>query len=142
MSNLSPIPAYIFGGAFTGLGLLSFVAPKADYEIFGLPLESSPPGSSSADKKTTAVPADGIVSPMVYAKGLRNLCFGLTYFALQYKGLDEAVTIFSEVLCVAALGDGLIVWLCAGEKLKSKAFSHWGGMVPFVSWLGWRLYGN
>ncbi|CAK7204004.1 hypothetical protein SEUCBS139899_006755 [Sporothrix eucalyptigena] len=128
--SFSPVPSYVFGTIFTGIGLLSVLAPATDYAVFGLPLEASTSSST------------GAVSPMTYAKGIRDLAFGLTYFGLQYYGLDFAITIFSAVLCVVALGDGLVVYKYGGP-LSGKAFGHWGGFVPFVAWVAWRAqYAN
>ncbi len=123
----SPIPAYVFGTMFAGIGILSIAAPAADYDVYGLPLEPPTKGSAA-----------GSVSPMIYAKAVRELAFGLTYFALQYHELDRAVTIFSAALCLVALADGVVVWLHGGPALKKKAFSHWGGLVPFAAWVVWR----
>lgn len=130
MSAFSPIPSYVFGTMFTGIGALSLVAPEADYAVFGLPLEpAAKPGANTLT---------GSVSPMIYAKGARELAFGLTYFALQYRGLDEAVTLFSAALCLVALLDGAIVWRYGGNHLRGKAWGHWGGLVPFAAWVAWR----
>ncbi|OAA55293.1 hypothetical protein SPI_08388 [Niveomyces insectorum RCEF 264] len=117
---------YFFGSAFTGIGILSVLAPEKDYEVFGLPLE----------------PPAGNVSPMIYAKGARDLSYGLAYFFFQYKGMHDAINVFSAALLVTALSDGLIVWRYGGNKLKSKAYGHWGGLVAFSAWLAWRVYGE
>ncbi|KJR90030.1 uncharacterized protein SPSK_06728 [Sporothrix schenckii 1099-18] len=133
--SFSPIPSYVIGTMFLGIGVLSLVAPEADYAVFGLPLEGQ------AKAKTDGAAASsttGTASPMVLAKGARDLAFGLTYVALQYRGLDEAITVFSAVLCIVALSDGAIVWQYGGPALKSKAWSHWGGLVAFAAWVAWR----
>ncbi|CAK7233964.1 hypothetical protein SCUCBS95973_008774 [Sporothrix curviconia] len=129
--SFSPIPSYAFGTMFTGIGFLTLIAPAVDYAVFGVPLE--PPASASpADK------GKGTVSPMAYAKGARDFAFGLTYYALQYYGLDQAITVFSAVLCFVALADGAIVYTYGGPELRSKAFGHWGGFVGFAAWVAWR----
>lgn len=128
--TFSPIPAYVFGTIFTGIGALSLFAPETDYAVFGLPLE--PP---SPTKPTST----GSVSPFVYAKGARDLAFGLTYFALQYRGLEEAVTVFSAVLTVVALLDGVVVANYGGPQYKGKAWGHWGGLIPFGAYVAYRV---
>ncbi|EPE09029.1 integral membrane protein [Ophiostoma piceae UAMH 11346] len=130
--SFSPIPSYIFGSMFTGLGLVSLAAPKLDYQLFGLPLEAAPASGSTSKP-------DGAVSPVMYAKGVRDLAFGLTYFALEYTGLPEAVTVFSAVLCTVALGDGFIVWKHGGTEYQNKAFGHWSGLATFAAWVAWRV---
>ncbi|KAL1893545.1 hypothetical protein Sste5346_006375 [Sporothrix stenoceras] len=127
--SFSPIPAYVFGTIFTGIGVLSFLAPETDYAVFGLPLEGASPAS----------PTKGGVSPFVYAKGARDLAFGFTYFALQYRGLEEAVTIFSAVLCTVALMDGAIVSKFGGDQYKGKSWGHWGGLLPFGAYVAYRV---
>ncbi|CAK7567020.1 MAG: hypothetical protein SEPTF4163_004978 [Sporothrix epigloea] len=127
--SFSPIPSYALGSMFVGIGVLTLVAPTTDYAIFGVPLE--PPASGSSSQT-------GTVSPMAYAKGVRDIAFGLTYVGLQYYRLDKAVTIFSAVLCFVALADGAIVYAHGGRDHRSKAFNHWGGLVGFAAWVIWR----
>ncbi|CAK7213621.1 hypothetical protein SBRCBS47491_001867 [Sporothrix bragantina] len=129
--SFSPIPSYAFGTMFTGIGFLTLFAPKTDYAVFGVPLE--PPASTASSSSSS----QGTVSPMAYAKGVRDFAFGLTYFALQYYGLDDAITIFSAILTFVALTDGAIVYKFGGP-LQSKAFGHWGGGVLFAAWVAWR----
>ncbi|CAH0054277.1 unnamed protein product [Clonostachys solani] len=125
MATFSPIPGYTLGTAFTGLGLVGLFLPRTAYETFGLPLE--------------LLPGQQGISPMLYAKGVRDLCFGITYLVLQYKGMNEAVTVLSQALCLVALGDGLIVWTYGGRKLKVKAFGHWFGILGLGFWSTWRM---
>lgn len=136
----SPIPSYVLGSVFIGFGILGIVSPKKDYEVFGLPLESPSPTPSLSDEKTVSAPGDGTISPYVYAKGLRDLTYGLLYCRLQAQGHDAAITTLTGILCLTALGDGLIVWLCGGDKLKGKAWAHWGTLIGLAAWVGWRVY--
>ena len=140
MGSPSPIPSYVIASVFTAFGILPIIAPKTDYEVFGLPLESTSATASLSDKKTVSAPGDGAVSPYVYAKGVRDLTYGLTYFLLQSQGQDAAITTFSGIVCLTAFADGLIVWLYGGEKLKGKAWGHWGTLVGLAAWVGWRVY--
>lgn len=135
MTSFSPIPSYLIATVFTAFGILPFFSPKTDYEVFGLPLESS---SNLGNKKPTSAPGEGAVSPIVYARGIRDVTYGLAYFLLQSQGNDAAITTFSGIVCVTAFADGLIVWLYGGEKLKGKAWGHWGTVVGLAAWAGWR----
>jgi len=154
MASFSPIPAYLFGSLFIALGTVAIISPQKDYEIFGLPsppkisnhgndASAIPPTSSPLLKKSSGSPdtvGDALVSPYVYAKGIRDVTYGLTYVLLQAQGQEVAITLFSGVVCVAAIGDGLIVWFCGGENLKSKAWGHWGSLAPLLGWIGWRVF--
>jgi Domain of unknown function (DUF4267) len=145
----SPIPSYVLGGVFVAFGLLPFFSLKKDHEAFGLPLESPSSSSSStlsglsdSDKKAVTAPAprDVVVRPYAYARGIRDVTYGLAYWLLQAQGHDDAVTIFSGIVCLTAFADGLIVWLYGGERLRGKAWGHWSTLIGLATWVGWRVY--
>jgi hypothetical protein len=71
----SPIPSYLIGTVFLSFGVLPFFSAVKDYEMFGLPLrqEASAPTTGKSDKQ-----AKGTVSPLAYARGVRDATYGLT----------------------------------------------------------------
>lgn len=129
---LSPVPAYLFGIAFIGVGLQSFIHPVAAYDLFGIPVASSSP-----DKAHPA--ASGAVSPFVYAKAARDISVGLAYFTLQSSSNALAVTAFSAAITVTGFLDGWIVWRRGGDALRKKAWNHWIGSTAMLLWIVLRV---
>lgn len=128
-------PTYIAGTACIALGLNSFLRPVHEYPRFGLPLESSLPLDPSP---TPASQPKGLVSPLIYIKALRESTYGLTLIALQYQGLERAVTTMLVIMSLAGLGDGFLVWKYGGDGLKMKALGHWATFVGLLGWAWWR----
>lgn len=134
----SPLPAYILGAACVGRGLMAMLNPRAEYGHVGLPLE--PPAQSSPSVLSTAADAHahGCVSPLMYFKGLREMSYGLTLVALQHQGHAAALTTFAAILSLVRFGDGLVVYLRGGIKLRYRASGHWITAAGFVVWVLWR----
>ena len=128
---LSPIPAYLVGTAFLGVGLMAFADPSGAYKQFGIPLSPSLP-------EKTHPAAYGAVSPFLYAKAARDITFGLTYFLLQYTRNARGVTAFSMAAAVTGCVDGWIAWAYGGE-LRGTAWNHWTGTAVFTAWVAMRL---
>ncbi|KAJ5629406.1 hypothetical protein N7528_003063 [Penicillium herquei] len=72
------------------------------------------------------------------AAGIREITWGLNFLALQYYEQDFAITIFAGIMALAELGDGWTVWANGGERLKMKAFGHWGVGLGTAAWFFWR----
>ncbi|KAH8672380.1 hypothetical protein BGZ61DRAFT_459221 [Ilyonectria robusta] len=136
MTIFSPIPAYALGAACFGRGVMGVLSPREEYGHVGLPLEShictSPP--ATADGGSTS----GFVSPLMYFKGIREISYGLTMMALQRQGNEDALTTVAAVLTLVRFGDGLVVWLYGGEKLRFRAWGHWITSAGFLGWVMWR----
>ncbi|KAH8899832.1 hypothetical protein GQ53DRAFT_202917 [Thozetella sp. PMI_491] len=132
MTSFSPLPTYAVGGLSLGLALHGLIFPRAEYRRFGLPLER-PKGAPVKGQEP-----EGIVSPLIQLKGLRELAFGLSLIALQYQGNDAAVTTVLAVISTSGLGDGIIVWAYGGDEFRSKVFGHWGAFVVLLGWACWR----
>ncbi|CAH0044957.1 unnamed protein product [Clonostachys solani] len=120
MTTYSPFPAYIFGAACVSRGVMASLSPRAEYGHMGLPLEAPGPVEDAST---------GLVSPLMYYKGIREISYGATMVALQQQGLDKALTTF---------GDGLVVWLHGGPELRYKAWGHWITGAVFAGWVSWR----
>ncbi|KAG4414370.1 hypothetical protein IFR04_012507 [Cadophora malorum] len=92
MTSFSPIPSYILGTIFTVSGIVSFLSPITEYKTFGFPL---PPFSKAASSTTStalvSTPPAHQLSPYVYAKGIRDLTHGLTFFIFQFQGQEAAI---------------------------------------------------
>ncbi|KAI1775478.1 hypothetical protein F4818DRAFT_50934 [Hypoxylon cercidicola] len=135
MGRFSLAPAYVLGTACLGRGLMALFSPQKEYGHVGLPLESQVAATPST------IPSDsggGLVSPLMYFKGIREISYGLVLVALQRQGSEGALTTFAAVLSLVRLGDGLVVWLYGGEKLRWKALGHWITGVEFIGWVAWR----
>ena len=132
MSTNSSIPVYLLSGICVAIGAHCFISPKGEYERFGIPLEGLHAGSG--DKKVSSSTAAGTVSPLMYVKGARELCFGLNFAALQYQGLYAAVTTSLAVYSLAALIDGFVIW----SRYPQKAVGHLAFGVGFAAWAAWR----
>ena len=128
MTTFSSIPAYVLGGACASRGIMAILSPRKEYSNMGLPLE--PP---------RAVNGNGSISPLMSFKGLREISYGLTLIAFQWQGNESAVTTFAAILSVVRIGDGLVVWMNGGEKLRWKAAGHWITGAWFVGWVVRRL---
>ncbi|KAI1378393.1 hypothetical protein F4677DRAFT_393929 [Hypoxylon crocopeplum] len=131
-STHSPTPAYVLGAACFGRGIMALLSPRKEYGNVGLPLESQ----TAASDPTTH--RDGLVSPLMYFKGIREISYGLVLMALQQQGNASAVTTVAAVLSLVRLGDGLVVWLRGGDELRFKAWGHWITGFGFVGWVFWR----
>ncbi|KAI2636490.1 hypothetical protein GGS26DRAFT_589099 [Hypomontagnella submonticulosa] len=134
MAKFSSLPAYILGTACLGRGLMALVSPREEYGHVGLPLESqvttvsAPPSDDSSS-------IDGSASPLMYFKGIREISYGMTLVALQFQENEDAVTTVAAILSVVRLGDGLVVWLRGGDKLRRKAMGHWITGIGFLGWV-------
>lgn len=142
--TFSAAPSYALGLVCLAMGVNNFLRPFQEYGRFGLPLEPPPPSiyrppnnASPSRLERTKVP-EGAPSPLIYIKGIRESTYGLAFIALQYKKQDAAVTILAAIVSLAGLGDGLVVWMYGGEKLRKKAFGHWATFIGFVGWAMWR----
>ncbi|KAM5354454.1 hypothetical protein ACJ41O_001103 [Fusarium nematophilum] len=133
MTTFSSIPSYLLGSACLARGLMALSSPRKEYAHVGLPLESPPPTAHQHGSDGT----NGVASPLMYFKGLREISYGLTLVALQRQGNEAGVTTFAAVLSLVRLGDGLVVWL-KGEELRWRAVGHWVTGVGFVGWVIWR----
>lgn len=134
MSGLSPIPSYVVGGLCVAVGANVILRPNKASEDFGLPLDS-PTNESTAKNPSTKL----VVSPFILLKGIREISYGAALAGLQYTGQDTATTILTAVLSLVALGDGVVVWTYGGDRLRTKAFGHWGASVGFAAWSWWRF---
>ncbi|XXG99452.1 hypothetical protein Hte_005791 [Hypoxylon texense] len=124
MATFSPAPAYALGTACLGRGLMALLSPREEYGHVGLPLES-PVAASSSSTADPSASGSGFASPLMYFKGIREISYGLALVALQRRGSEDALTTFAAVLSLVRLGDGLVVWLYGGDKLRWKALGHW-----------------
>lgn len=136
MTTFSSAPAYVLGTACLGRGLMALLSPRKEYDHVGLPLESQVAAVSSTTDPNA--PGNGSVSPLMYFKGIREISYGLVLVALQRQGSEDALTTFAAVLSLVRLGDGLVVWLYGGDKLRWKALGHWITGVGFIGWVTWR----
>ena len=143
MTSFSSIPSYLLGTIFTASGIISFVPPSTEYQTFGFPLPTSTsiPIHHLSDTKPPSSartpPPAPTISPYVYAKGMRDLTYGLTYFIFQLHGQVSAITTFTGIVCIAGFVDGLLVWRFGGG-LRGKAKEHFAAVVVLGSWAGWR----
>ncbi|KAI1765226.1 hypothetical protein GGR53DRAFT_279615 [Hypoxylon sp. FL1150] len=128
--NEPPIP-YLLGAGSIFLGLHCFLNPRQEYLRFGLPLEPAP-----RLKNRNTPPDVGIVSPLIYLKGIREITYGLTLIILQYNRQMRALTAMLGIISLAGLLDGIVVWKYGGPKLRRKAYGHW---FAFVGLAGWSL---
>ncbi|KAH7398022.1 hypothetical protein BKA64DRAFT_643137 [Cadophora sp. MPI-SDFR-AT-0126] len=140
MSSFSPIPSYILGTLFTLSGIISFISPSTEYKTFGFPIPSSSPSPSSTISNSSSPPSHPQISPYVYAKGIRDLTYGLTFFIFQLQGQDSVITAFTGIVCIAGFVDGVLVWTFGGGW-KGKAVEHWGAVAVLGSWGLWRTVG-
>jgi len=134
MSTSSSTPVYLLSGICVAIGAYCFISPKGEYERFGIPLEGLPAASGGDKKARSSSTAAGNVSPLIYVKGTRELCFGLNFAALQYQGLYAAVTTCLAVYSLAALIDGFVIW----SRFPGKALGHLAFGVGFAAWAAWR----
>lgn len=135
----SSTPIYLLSGICVAIGLHCFVSPKAEYSRFGLPLEHPP--ATSGNKTPRSLSASSVtstVSPLMYLKGSREVCFGLNFAALQYQGLHTGVTTSLAIFSLAALVDGFVIWSCEDNPSRWKAFGHWSFFAGFAGWAAWR----
>ncbi|KAI1659580.1 hypothetical protein F4813DRAFT_387687 [Daldinia decipiens] len=134
MAAFSPFSSYILGTACFARGLMTIFSPEKEYNNIGLPFDIQDEGPSPTDQYD--VSGISFTSPLMYFKGIREISYGLTLVALEWQGNAAAVTTFAAVLSLVRFGDGLVVWLNGGEKLKFKAMGHW---ITGVSFLGWVI---
>lgn len=95
----------------------------------GLPLEAPSPVEDASS---------GLVSPLMYYKGIREISYGATMVALQQQGLDRALTTFLGIISLVRFGDGLVVWLHGGPERRYRAWGHWITGAVFAGWVSWR----
>lgn len=117
---------------------MGIFSPREEYGHVGLPLESTTAVVSPSVAAQQSGSLDGYASPLIYFKAIREMSYGATLMALQWHGNEAAVTIFAAILSVVRLGDGLVVWLYGGDKLRYRAAGHWITGVGFVGWVAWR----
>lgn len=129
MTTYSPFPAYIFGAACVSRGVMASLWPRAEYDHMGLPLEAPSPVEDASS---------GLVSPLMYYKGIREISYGATMVALQQQGLDRALTTFLGIISLVRFGDGLVVWLHGGPERRYRAWGHWITGAVFAGWVSWR----
>ncbi|KAE8153696.1 hypothetical protein BDV25DRAFT_136635 [Aspergillus avenaceus] len=132
MASLNSVPVYLVGSLCVALGLNCFARPAHEYERFGLPLESATP----TRRRTT--PDLGIVSPLIYLKGIREVTYGLTLIGLQFWGVATGVTVALAAFSLAGLGDAVVVWRYGGNQLRNKALGHGVTFVGMMGWAWWR----
>ncbi|KAI1808631.1 hypothetical protein F4811DRAFT_500145 [Daldinia bambusicola] len=135
MSAFSPLSSYILGTACFARGLMAIFSPEAEYNNVGLPVDvdtKDPPPTDRSDDDDES--STIFTSPLMYFKGIREISYGITLMALEWQGNTAAVTTFAAVLSLVRFGDGLVIWLNGGEKLKFKALGHW---ITGLSFLGW-----
>ncbi|KAI1380616.1 hypothetical protein F4677DRAFT_192913 [Hypoxylon crocopeplum] len=142
MSRPSTTFVYACSALCIALGVHSYVRPRDEFARFGIPV---PPESSTPKQKptppsttTTALEKGEGEYPLMHVKGIRDLTYGIALGAMQYQGLEPAVTIMVGVLSLAGLGDGFVVWMYGGERFKGKLWGHWGAFVVWGSWALWR----
>lgn len=120
MAYLTPYPAYVFGTACIGRGVMAILTPRAEYGVVGLPLELGPVAKTVTESDEHA----GTVSPLMAFKGFREISYGAALILLQLQGSEAAVTTLAGILGLVRLGDGLVV-LIKGRRLRYKALGHW-----------------
>lgn len=150
MDASSPIHAYVVGLGLHALGLHALLRPRQEYARLGLPLlESAQPQSHKHLQGTTDIPEespDTAVSPLIYIKGVRDVTYGLALVGLQHQGDAGGVTTVAAAVALAALGDGLVLWLstCRGagrRRRRRVAVQHWVvGLLGLGSWAAWRAF--
>ncbi|KAH8169632.1 hypothetical protein LIA77_10176 [Sarocladium implicatum] len=134
---MTPWPAYLVGTACIGRGVFAILTPRSEYGRIGLPLEaSSQSASSSSPQSSSSSSAAGLVSPLIFFKGIREVSYGLTILLLQHQGEDKALNTFASVLALARFADGVVVWWRGGKDLRYKAVGHvlTGAMMVFWVW--------
>ncbi len=140
MATFSPIPSYVLGAGCFALTLHGLASPKAEYGRFGLPLERPKPRPVSSSTAQSSSPGDddGIVSPLIHLKGLREFAVSISIIALQYQGNESVVTTILAVTSILGLGDGIIVWVYGGKGRQNKVWGHWSAFIGLLSWAWWR----
>ena len=141
MATSSPWPAYILGASTIALSLHCVIAPRKEYPRYGLPFETPQAAATAANKNkssnlSTAV-APGAISPLIYLKGIREASYGAAFIAFQYQGNYAGVTTMAGIMGLAAIADGVLVWLYGGEDGRPKAFGH--SVVGSMT-VGWAAY--
>ncbi|KAF7551411.1 hypothetical protein G7Z17_g5012 [Cylindrodendrum hubeiense] len=136
MTTFSPIPAYVLGAACFGRGVMAVFSPREEYSHVGLPLESH--AAASLPEAVDGESISGSTSPLMYFKGIREVSYGLTMMALQRQGHEDALSTVAAILTLVRFGDGLVVWLYGGEKLRFRAWGHWITAAGFFGWATWR----
>ncbi|KAJ5861164.1 uncharacterized protein N7529_008474 [Penicillium soppii] len=143
--SFSPIPSYLLGGVFLAFGLLPFFSAEKDYEAFGLPLEqeNETKGASKSDHNSSLLQTqkqiNGSVSPLAYARGIRDATYGLTYLLLQAQGQEIALTTFTAIVSITAVADALIVARFGGESRRGKIWGHLVTGIMLGGWAWWRV---
>ncbi|KAI8966308.1 hypothetical protein F5Y11DRAFT_189377 [Daldinia sp. FL1419] len=137
MAAFSSFSSYILGTACFARGLMAILSPEKEYDNIGLPIDfhTEVPHSTDPDEDIDDS-SISFTSPLMYFKGIREMSYGLTLVALEWQGNTAAVTTFAAILSLVRLGDGLVVWVNGGDKMKFKAMGHW---VTSVSFLGWVI---
>jgi len=144
--SFSPVPSYLLGGVFLAFGLLPFFSAEKDYEAFGLPLEqeNETKDSPKSDQNAALLQnqkqiTKGSVSPLAYARGIRDATYGLTYILLQAQGQEVALTTFTAIVSITAVADALIVAQFGGESRRGKIWGHLVTGIMLGGWAWWRL---
>lgn len=134
MFFMTPWPAYLVGTACIGRGVFAILTPRSEYGRIGLPLEAA--SSTSTSPSSSSVSSSGLVSPLIFFKGIREVSYGLTILLLQHQGLDKALNTFASVLALARCADGAVVWWNGGKELRYRAVGHvlTGAMMVFWVW--------
>ncbi|KAJ5198028.1 uncharacterized protein N7498_007145 [Penicillium cinerascens] len=73
--------------------------------MFGLPLEQETigPTTGKSDRQ-----AKGTISPLAYARGVRDATYGLPYQPLQAEGQEVAIATFTGIFSITAVAYALI----------------------------------
>lgn len=74
--------------------------------MFSLALEQETigPTTRKSDKQVK-----GTVSPLAFARGVREATYGFTYLLLQAQSQEVAVTNFTGIVSITTVADALIV---------------------------------
>lgn len=140
MDVFSPFNTYIVGLGLNAMGFHALLRPRQEYARFGLPLDSAQ-SLAKGGPQTTEILVASPISPLIYAKGIREITYGLALIGLQYQGNVAGVTTVAAIIALAALGDGFVVWLHGGNRGKRKAVENWvAGFLGMGCWAGWRAF--
>ncbi|KAL4876749.1 hypothetical protein BJY04DRAFT_139215 [Aspergillus karnatakaensis] len=145
--------------------------PEKQYEEFGLPLErerdhepqheqhgsfsfsAAPTGAVETGTETDTSKTDANtaqrttqISPLMYVKGIRDICYGILFWAFSIaasshrstpSGIDGAVTYLILVGAIMSAGDALVVWRFGGAR-KKTARRHAIIAAAWFAWVFWR----
>jgi hypothetical protein len=114
--------------------------PTSPNEITFRSRANVPTAPQKPGEKTSASTS---ISPIVYARGIRDVTYGLLYLSLEATNAagtnDKALNIFSAIVCLTAFVDGYLVHKYGGEKLAGKKWGHWGMIGGLGAWVAWRV---